>query len=390
MEEHIQQPHEAPGSERRTQGEVRYSVTCHYEKTRQSKHFTTWKNPFEHFIIEKPDPLSLPPAIEIVVTAYGDNKIDSDGYADSFHDVGRDTSIHPDDLDNTIISDSPYDSFRPTKVRMREIRIHSKKLINFLRTFIRYYPSQDLSGDMIIIRSRFEMLAHYYHELVAIRDKKEFSLQVPIRKDDGQTHQPKFEEVTSVLDESTVYDLNILLSSFKDEYARVFAAEEARYAAGVVTFDLLWFFLKPGAKIYGKVGAKWLGYVFGSSELKTERNAETGSSVDYWEFLVWRLNYNGQWIFRDKLYFSIAEFADERKISSLPLYPVAYLDSVDGGKTKTILQDLGEKCFNIIRGYPTHMRYEGASWDLQKNNPNDCFRRKPDTVSYSFLQPEFV
>jgi hypothetical protein len=390
MEEHIQQAHETSGSERGTQREVRYSVVYHYEKTGKSKYFTTWQNPFEQFIIEKPDPLSPRPAIEIAVKAYGDDKTDSDGYADSFEEVGRDASSRPDDLDNPIISDSPFDSFRPTEVRMQEIRINSKKLINFLRTFIRYYPSQDLSGDTITIQSPFCMLAHYYNELLAINDKKEFSSQVPIHEDDGQTQRPRFEEVTSVLDESTVYDLNILLSSFKDEYARVFAAAEARHAAGVVNFDLIWFLLKPGAKVYVKAGGKLLGYVLGSCKLKNERNAETGLSEDYWEVLAWTLNYNGEWIFREKMFFPIYEFDEDKKIDSLPLYPVAYLDSVDGGKTKTILQNVGEKCFNIIRGGPTHMRYEGASWDFYRNSAADFYRRKPDTVSHFFLQSEFV
>jgi hypothetical protein len=87
------------------------------------------------------------------------------------------------------------------------------------------------------------------------------------------------------------------------------------------------------------------------------------------------------------MYFPYQQIRGEKQITSLPVFPSIYLDSLDGGSTKARLQDLGEKYYTIIRKSPAHMQYSGTTWDLESYEGRDDIRDetgqrwKPDIVS---------
>ena len=404
---------ELPNKDQSNENEVLYSIVCQDHKTQKFRKFASSKNPFSHssleaFEIPIPKPSS---AIEVFIEARGVwTKLDktvspttSNTAFALFHKPGRLQSInnHDDQYHSTQINHtvqimedgtptSDLGSFRPSLVTIKAIHIHSSNLIGFLRSFIQYYPGQTFVGHKIVLEAPFKMLAHYYRELDAIKDGKEFISHNASSKHAEEKQGPK--STTSTLDAATRNELDILLRSFEGEYARLFAEEESKHASGVTSFDLLWFLFKPGDKVYVSVNGKLTGMIFDSS-LISERRIPSPPRMDPLSKVTrrvmtcqcWYLLFDDKAIIKALYSFEIDEFAGDREITSLQLFPTVYLDSADGGETKSKLQNLGERYFNIARVSPAHMSYSGAGWVIDAGPLDQRPSGKPDIVSYFFV-----
>jgi len=249
-------------------------------------------------------------------------------------------------------------NFRPSSIRVGSIQIYSTHLLSLFQSLIREYPSQSLKGSRLVIDRPFNLLAHYYNDLVALRNRG--SQESPEAK--GKTSaRVDFASLAAVaVDERTKADLNILLRVFERVYIKEFSPEEERYATGVASYKHLWFLYKPGSLVYGKVGGKLAGYVFRwSEETIDDRNNRDRKTFNVH---CWSLVYDGRRILRTNATFAIRKFQGVKPIFSLPVFPVEFIDVSDGGKTKEKLQELGEKFHSIVRESPAHMKYSGPSW----------------------------
>lgn len=401
---------------------VLYSIACRDQKTQLFRTFASSKNPFSNSSPEDLEGLVHPTpysAIEVVIEASGtwtpqDGTVDSTKLTTFFTQSRNPGYRHRIDNDEGQLLSTPIDcsvefiqgaipvsdlgSFRPSLVTIKAIHIHSTNLIAFLRSFIQYYPGQPLSSNKIVLEAPFKMLAHYYRDLVAIKDGKEPISHEVVSQYVGETQVPKAATPASALDAATRYELDILLHSFRGEYMRRFAEEELNHASGVTSFELLWFLFKPGDKFYGRINGKLRGLVFQSCEIM-ERNhlppppryghgpglgphAAELSRIRSCICNCWYLHFDGKEIVRVPYSFDIEEFTGDREITSLPLFPSVYIDSADGGETRTKLQKLGEKYFNIARVSFGHMGYSGAGWNVDLTVPNFMPAWEPDTVSH--------
>jgi hypothetical protein len=95
------------------------------------------------------------------------------------------------------------------------------------------------------------------------------------------------------------------------------------------------------------------GYVFTISDEKVDRMK---GRVD-WLAHCWSLTYDGRRIVRTVMTFTIRKFEGVKPITSLPVFPSSYLDSTDGGKTQSRLEELDEKYYKLLRESPEHSTY---------------------------------
>jgi hypothetical protein len=266
--------------------------------------------------------------------------------------------------------------FRASSVRWTEIEIYSRNLAKLFRSLIQRYPGQSLKGEPIIVKAPFEMLAHYYNDLTALQNGTSHVLSNVKFEVTDNAKKLEMLQNNDLLDEATSYDLSVLLRAFRLHYMKNFALEEARYNVGVASFGLLWFLYRPGVEVYARIGGKIAGFIFERWEKRAgrERVGYDGGGIPerdkigYCVAYCWSLTYNGRHIVKTWHEVIINKFRGERQITSLPVFPCHYLDKEDGGKTRIRLQNLGEKCYSIIRQSPAHREYCGMAWDLEQED----------------------
>ncbi|CAG8980864.1 hypothetical protein HYALB_00013057 [Hymenoscyphus albidus] len=155
------------------------------------------------------------------------------------------------------------------------IRIFSAPVMHALRSVVRYYPEQDLSGDDIEIGWPYPILVHHYEELRLYQ--KEVAEQNP--------------EDTCVNKRYADKHLALLLSFLDSEVMEKVNAEKERNKRGVATFDYLWVALKPGTTIHFEMKESVeKGELYGG----VISSIEAGIFVQRdWELKYWSIDYNG-------------------------------------------------------------------------------------------------
>jgi len=274
-------------------------------------------------------------------------------------------------------------TFRASQTLFRSIQIHSRSLMTLLRSVVQNNPKQSLEGDCIIVNYPFEMLAHYYKDLIILRDGQQEDTLERSNESYDATENPERSSATKQLDAATRYDLSILLETFKPLYNEHFTSTEAKYKSGAVSYIGIWFLFKPGTRVYGMIGGKISGFIFewGEEKFGSATGGKPAPSVSY-DAYCWNLTYNGRRVVRTSRKFVIKLFHGSRQIISLPVFPARYLDSSDGGKTKRRLENIGEKFYTIVRQCPAHMQYSGTTWGVDDIQSEETWQRRKLDIVY--------
>jgi hypothetical protein len=398
-----------------TRKDVLYSIFCQDHNARRSKVYRFMENPFVAFeepVIHEIDKLPPPSTvIEVEISVQGEgsprdwepvvpvwtpepvvierrrrrNSYSSEDSRDSY---SSHLEADGEARGEKVITQEPagYEvhgwelpgSFRPSRVTVTSIRIVSRKLLDLFRFAVQNYPGYSLAGNRIVSNHPFGMLAHYYKELQSIKDGKTDVWSEEFCEGSPEEKKSRITAMERLLDEATLYDLNVLLDYFRPLYTKDFGAENIRHSLGFASFDLLWFLFKPGTNVYAKSGGKIAGFIFEGGEYKSRKG-------DYWwEAWCWNLSYNGKRIERMWHIFKLKKFRGEKKITSLPVFPSSCMDYVDGGMVKERLCNLGEKYYKMLRAIPAHQYYQGICWDLEATatgTSRSIRRQKPNTVN---------
>jgi len=161
------------------------------------------------------------------------------------------------------------------------IRIYSVAIINALRSVVRYYPGQDLSGDFIEVAWPYPILVHHYNELCSFREavaKKE-PHKICVRERDADKH------------------LGLLFGFLDKEVMDMVKTEQERNNRGCYTFDHMWVALEPGKTILsstreGEEGAWEPGIIHSVSGGIFEHPREE------WQVTLWSMAYDGLYLGR--------------------------------------------------------------------------------------------
>lgn len=171
-----------------------------------------------------------------------------------------------------------------------EIRIHSPGIIHALRSIVKYYPGQNLLGEVIVIHEPFAILVHYEKELNEYKERCRPS---------GQTHTvcPK--------ERGAYHEINILQGFLEHAIMPAVITERERNKEGMETFDMMWLRLKPGATIKFRDRTRsWNTGVIESVKL-----ANSGA----WDIGCWSMDYQGTYLGQNKHHFGIDRFEGEQE-----------------------------------------------------------------------------
>lgn len=370
--------------------EVLYAIECRDHKALRSKRYLLRENPFETAAFHEGENTPPPMVVKVILDVDGIGApadwqpMPGRGgppppppynsgyppYGPPPPPFGSDGSNPDEFTPGSIDTHVDLGGFRASASNIRYIQIYSPHLLSLFRVLVWDYPGYNLNGTMLSLNWPFKMLAHYYDDLVTLRDRAPGPTPTV-------TSQAKYPPVTDiVIDEKTQSDLKVLLRVFEPIFVKEFLPEVLRHKQGVVTFRLLWLLFKPGMLTYGKVGGKHSGFVVEAGpELASKPPQPVQGS--YHEINCWHLSYDGRYITAPQQRFTIWQFQGEVPINSLTVFPCQYLDSVDGGKAKDALVELGKKFYGIVKTAPAHMRYSGPTWTRNKVPTTS----KPDSVS---------
>lgn len=194
--------------------------------------------------------------------------------------------------------------------------VHSADVQEILRSIIKYYPGQKLSGKKITIADPYYVLYHYHKEL----EEKVHELSQPSPLTNG-TPIVDTGDKSVVLSPKAAEDLHHLVDFIKrSKMMKKMESEKMRYAQHPpkCTFDMLWMLYKPGTQVYSERNGELDGFIVKSIE---PWNSNNGVSVTY-KLTMWALDFNGSYMCRVRKIKYISWFDGEMDVTSLQTFPI--------------------------------------------------------------------
>lgn len=159
------------------------------------------------------------------------------------------------------------------------LRIYSIAIINALRSVVRYYPEQDLSGDSLTVRHPYPILVHHYKELSAFRDRHATTAlgELCEREKHASTHLGM---LLQYLDTSVMPDVRV---------------EQERNRRGYGTWENLWLALRPGTTI---LASRLEDNEFHPQVVHSLSKGIFSNPPSMWHLQYWYVEYDGQYLGR--------------------------------------------------------------------------------------------
>ncbi|KAL1615181.1 hypothetical protein SLS56_011913 [Neofusicoccum ribis] len=234
--------------------------------------------------------------------------------------------------------------------------VHSPLLLDAIREVVEYYPSQNLTGDTITVHEPYCALVHYITELRNLSNTLALE-RTPAGSDEEKT------------DADVQYEhLQVLLDFLDPHVEKTVLPARRRLAKDVatVTFDDLWYLMRPGSLAYAMYEDTWLGVVIKESEFVTENDGN--GELRKWNVKGWLLDHS--WhspsIGTAEVTIEVPYFEGEKVVTALPIHPREYFDRTDGGERREKFRRRGEKMCDIIWHGHAYLAYDGEFMDEKK------------------------
>lgn len=177
-------------------------------------------------------------------------------------------------------------------------------------------------------------------------------------KPDSVPSQPGDDDVTKPDVQKMMAHMKVLLD-FVEPYYKQFmstAGDRLTRLIPVVTYREIWYLFPPGTDVYveGDDDRILAAVVLGSRV----------DPVDYeLEIKVWYLTFDGKELQRRSNTIYLDEFAGEREITNLRIYPAKAWDIKDGGRRRKAFESRGETVFRLCQGKHKQAYYHGPDED---------------------------
>lgn len=156
-----------------------------------------------------------------------------------------------------------------------KMEIRSSALMKALRVLVDYYPSQQLTGNTIMVPEPYHFLLHHREGLLQALNP--------------QAEKCKNEYIRETPDKKTGDHIQILLAFLDSKYAKRIEEEEARHKKNppTVTFEMLWMLLKPGTRVFHDVDGQLAAFVVKSVQPNKPSNPSS------YDVELWSLDFDG-------------------------------------------------------------------------------------------------
>ncbi|KFX93902.1 hypothetical protein O988_06576 [Pseudogymnoascus sp. VKM F-3808] len=254
-----------------------------------------------------------------------------------------------------------------------KMHIYSPAIIHALRSIVKYYPGEDLLGEVIVIDEPFAILIHHEKEL---NDYKERCR--PSEQTDPVCPKEKF----------AYHDINILQEFLEHAMMPAVRLERERNKEGLETFDMLWLQLKPGTTVkfcFNGDGGSWIAAVI-----------EYVSRHDFgvWHIGYWSLDYEGTYLGQFKDHMEISRFEGEREAHYEQIIDDSAFEEPLHESVKDFVER-GEKYYNLLSTKcqyysgttyePPHRKINGLVMVDMHKYYADISSNKPDVSIWAFV-----
>ena len=238
------------------------------------------------------------------------------------------------------------------------ILIYSRALINALQAVVAYYPSQNLSGDVLEIDWPYRILVHHYDELVLFQNKvmSKSPADLCVRERDAAEH------------------LKLLIQFLDDAVMVDIWAEAERNKRGFCTYENFWYLYRPGCVVVSNLISRdrsdWDAMVV--------EEASGGPSGDSgrWDVRGWNLRFDGTYLDRQRTIFAKASFTGETTFSSNVRFIYDSTSLEDEEAQRKIAY--GKRYWELIQKQCQHHR--GKSCDFPYNEVSSTIYSTPCNV----------
>ena len=172
------------------------------------------------------------------------------------------------------------------------MNIYSPAVINALQSVVRYYPSQSLAGDPVVVKWPYPVLVHHFDQLASFRDAAKAKNQ------DDLCHMEK----------DVAEHLTLLLDFLEESIMTEVREEQERNKRGVYTWEYLWVGYRPGATFAEQMRGEedWTARVIHSISGGIFRDPP-----ETWKLQSWSMDYDGRFIGRKMHHSTITKFDGE-------------------------------------------------------------------------------
>lgn len=236
-----------------------------------------------------------------------------------------------------LLSENQHFAARPTIASPPLYSLHfaSPAIIHALRSVVQYYPSQDLTGD-IVITWPYAILVHHYDELTQYRN-------MVSQKDPNDLCERE---------KGADEDLSLLLQYLDRSIMPEVRKERERNERGFYTFEYFWLSMRPGATCLRK-------YDSGSQHPHPwVIHALTRGAFEYppvpWTLYCWQMRYDGRYLGRFLEETCVNKWDGESEITNII---VGDLDSdVDMPEAVSNQLEYGKTYWNLLQKQCRHVK----------------------------------
>ncbi|KAI0551808.1 P-loop containing nucleoside triphosphate hydrolase protein [Xylaria curta] len=175
------------------------------------------------------------------------------------------------------------------------LHLISPAIVNALRSVVHYYPSQDLTGD-IVIDWPYPILVHHYDALTQFRDNVAQKDEVDVCERERRAFD----------------DLGLLLQYLDKSVMSEVLQERERNAKGYHTFEHMWVRIKPGTTILYK-------YTDDTEFHPRVVHSVTGGIFGFpptaWTVVTWDMRYDGIYLGRYQSQHKRPKFDGQQKFT---------------------------------------------------------------------------
>lgn len=241
-------------------------------------------------------------------------------------------------------------------VRTSRITLVTPSLNGALRSVVRWDPTINQRHHRILVNEPYAVLVGHLDKLVeyASEIRGTHVAEKSVVQGPGDEEQPTSAQPRN---QSQIADVQALVDFIKLFMLEAQVATEfERHTRNACVFRNLWLLFHPGITVYANArDPKGMGaYVVTSVQTDPSILRPLWQSDVPYIIHMWRLNYDGQFVTRQRCSVAIDYFEGERDITSLKVFPCEYLDRADGGKTRCELEDRGRRWYQLLRGGAAH------------------------------------
>ncbi|MBE3044708.1 hypothetical protein IMZ48_19530 [Candidatus Bathyarchaeota archaeon] len=230
------------------------------------------------------------------------------------------------------------------------LTIYSPAIINALQSVVKYYPSQDLSGNPLTINYPYAVLAHHYDELDAFRE----------------TCATKAPDKMCAREEHASEHLALLIKFLDNSIMKDVRLEMERNKEGIMTWEYAWVGYKPGAtRVQRFRGDK----DYNASVVHSVSGGIFDSPPTVWNVKTWSLQFDGSLVGTKTQVFEQGKF-DGESYENNEVY-MSTEDFLEAVETKSLSEqgfkkiEYGKAWWKLLTKQCKH--YKGKTRDYPHN-----------------------